>query len=84
LKRAEKVLFSTTIIAVMTPSSTAVGHNYIILSIRFKSPCNTINANKTNTENINWCQKQFELAFQQLIKEFCKMSREILSIEEEF
>jgi hypothetical protein len=83
LKRAEKVLFLTTIIAVMTPSSTAVDHNYIILSIRFKSPCNAINPNKTNTENINWCQKQFELSFQQPIKEFCKMSREILSIEEE-
>jgi transposase InsO family protein len=83
LKRAEKVLFLTTIIAVMTPSSTAVDHNYIILSIRFKSPCNVISTNKTNTDNINWCQKQFELAFQQPIKEFCKMSREILSVEEE-
>jgi cell division protein FtsL len=39
LNKAEKVLFLTTIIAVMPTTSTAVDNNYIILSIRFKSPC---------------------------------------------
>ncbi len=38
---------------------------------------------KTNTGQISWCQKQFDLAFQQPIKSFCKINREILSIEKE-
>ncbi len=83
LRRAEKVLFLTTIITIMTTPSAAVDHNYIVLFIRFRSPCNAIESNKTNTGQINWCQRQFELAFQQPIKAFCKINREILSIEKE-
>lgn len=67
----------------MTTPSAAADHNYIVLFIRFRSPCNAFESNKTNTGQINWCQRQFELAFQQPIKAFCKINREILSIEKE-
>jgi hypothetical protein len=83
LRRTEKVLFLSTIIAVMATPSTAIDHNYIVLSIRFRSPCKAIELSKTNTGQISWCQKQFDLAFQQPIKSFCKINREILSIEKE-
>jgi hypothetical protein len=83
LRRTEKVLFLSTIIAVMAMPSTAIDHNFIVLSIRFRSPCKAIELSKTNTGQISLCQKQFDLAFQQPIKSFCKINREILSIEKE-
>ena len=83
LRRVEKALYLSTIIATIAPPSMAIDHNYIVLFIRFRSPCKTIELNKTNIGQMNWCQRQFDSAFQQPIRAFCKINREILSIEKE-
>jgi hypothetical protein len=83
LKRAEKVLFLATIITIIIPMAESIGQNYIVLTIKFKSPCESLDVNMTSINQIEWCQKQFDISFQQPVKNFCKMNNDVLLFENE-
>jgi hypothetical protein len=83
LKRAEKVLFLATIITIMTPVAESIEQNYIVLMIKFKSPCESLDVNMTSPSKIQWCQKQFDFSYQQPVNNFCKSSRDIVLFENE-
>ncbi len=83
LKRTKKILFLATILTIMTPMTDSIEQNYVVLIIKFKSPCESLDANLTSISQMDWCQKQFDLSFQQPVKTFCKMNRDVLSFENE-
>ncbi len=83
LKRTQKVLFLATILTIMSPTVDSSEQNYIVLTIKFKSPCEALDTNITSPSQIDWCQKQFYLSFQQPVKTFCKMNRDVMSFENE-
>jgi hypothetical protein len=81
LRRSERVLYLATIIGLIVAPTDAIDYKYIMIFIKFQSPCNELLLNNNTTPSqMAWCQNQFDLSFKKPVNTFCKIDHEILTI----